>query len=475
MTIPAFAWNSRYETGLDIVDEQHQRLVELLNELGKLYAAEASTEEVLRVFDALAAYTVYHFQTEEGLMAEMTVSEGHRQSHLAAHANFINQVGKARSLLSQDEMQSLAQLLTFLTRWLVDHILGIDRRMVAEVLALRAHMPPAEACRIADEETADVTSVLLEATTGLYDELAARTHEYQRANLELEHEVAERRLAESELQRHRDHLEELVLSRTEELARALEAAESANHAKSTFLANISHEMRTPLHHIKGFASLLRREVQTDKGCSYLDGLEEAAKRLLGFVSDILDIAHIEAKTFEIKLSSFDLRHVLAQMIPELRARASGKDLELVYQVANDIPDKVIGDPQRLAQILRHLLENAIKFSSRGTITMSVSLVEPGNDRHSIHFAIQDEGIGIPDEQQKDLFQLFQQGDGSSTRKQGGIGLGLAFCERLVALMKGKIGFSSSLGQGSLFWFSLPLPPSPTDNKPDHDIQTLQEG
>jgi len=199
MNHAVFVWNARYETGLDVVDYQHRRLVELLNQLGELYSREDTPEELLRVFDELAAYTVYHFQTEEKLMAEMDISVGHAAPHRAAHADFIRQVGEARGLVEQNPVQAMSKLLTFLSRWLVDHILGVDRRFVAEVLALKAQKPPAEAAQLADEQTADVTTVLLTAMQGIYDDLAARTHEYQEANRRLQVEMTERQRAEEQL------------------------------------------------------------------------------------------------------------------------------------------------------------------------------------------------------------------------------------------------------------------------------------
>jgi diguanylate cyclase (GGDEF)-like protein/hemerythrin-like metal-binding protein/PAS domain S-box-containing protein len=194
-----FVWNARYETGLEIVDRQHQRLVELLNQLGQLHAREGTLADILKVFDELAAYAVYHFQTEERLMAEMAISQSHAESHLAAHAEFIRQAQGARQLVEKDPLEATGRLLTFLTRWLITHILGVDRRMVAEVLALRAQKAPAEAARIAEEQTADVTSVLLEAMGELYEDLALRNREYQDANRSLQSEIAERERTEAQL------------------------------------------------------------------------------------------------------------------------------------------------------------------------------------------------------------------------------------------------------------------------------------
>ncbi len=199
MSHAVFVWNERYETGLDVVDQQHRRLVELLNQLGELYSREGTLEELLSVFDELAAYAVYHFQTEEKLMAEMDVSAGHADPHRTAHANFVGQVRDARSLVEQNPAQAIGKLLTFLTRWLIQHILGVDRRMVAEVLALRAQKSHAEAAQLADEQTADVTTVLLAAMHGIYDDLAARTHDYHEANRQLQIEVAERQRTELQL------------------------------------------------------------------------------------------------------------------------------------------------------------------------------------------------------------------------------------------------------------------------------------
>jgi hemerythrin-like metal-binding protein/PAS domain S-box-containing protein len=708
-----FVWSVRYETGCEIVDLQHRQLVALLNRLGEIYATSNRDADFSAPFEELAAYVNYHLETEERLMAEVGISEQHNRAHLVAHAEFVAQVDAARQQLRSEPQQAIGSLLNFLARWLVLHILGVDRRMVAEIQALQKHHSPAEAVRIADTETADVTSVLLAAMSSLYEDLATRTQQYQQANHALQGEVAERRRAElalqesraqlervidgsdqgfwewhlpsnqfspsprfetmlgyavgemrlapehwgdyvhpedlakahrsieqhlkgeqpihevelrirakdgewhwiltrgrvvrrdpdgtplmmsgthtdihqrklaeqaaqaseqkfralveqslvgvyliqagrfryinprlaeifgyaapeeiidrltvdalvrpedrllvsenihrrisgavpalncaftglrrdgttvdvevygrgmeidgqaavigvlldigerkrseAELEGYRRHLEELVLERTHELAAARDEATGANRAKSAFLANISHELRTPLNHIIGFASLLQDDIPSERGQIRLAGIADASRHLLTMISDILDISRIEAEQIRIEAIGFDLDMMLDQVERNLQEGAKRRQVELRRDIAPDVPRRLVGDPVRLSQILSRLLDNAVKFSEGRPVRIRIEQSGESNGLIHLHFAVIDQGIGIAAEQQAGLFQLFNQGDNSLTRRHGGTGLGLALCKRLVTLMSGEIGFTSQPGQGSTFWFTLALP------------------
>ena len=267
-------------------------------------------------------------------------------------------------------------------------------------------------------------------------------------------DVTERKQAEAELERHRLQLEELVHERTQELAEARDRAESANRAKSAFLSSMSHELRTPLNHIAGFASLLTRDVETPRGKERLDKLRASTDMLLGMINDILDYSRLEADQLVIEAVDFELASLLGQVEQAQRAVADSKGLVLQRVVAAGVPGILRSDPMRLAQILGHLLGNAVKFSEHGSITLRVSLADTVPP--ILRFAVEDQGIGIPADRQDSLFQLFNQIDGSSTRRFGGTGLGLQLCKRLVERMAGTLGFSSVEGQGSVFWFTVPL-------------------
>ena len=276
----------------------------------------------------------------------------------------------------------------------------------------------------------------------------------QPAVLGLVVDVTERKQAEAELERHRLQLEELVHERTQELAEARDRAESANRAKSAFLSSMSHELRTPLNHIAGFASLLTRDVETPRGKERLDKLRASTDMLLGMINDILDYSRLEADQLVIEAVDFELASLLGQVEQAQRAVADSKGLVLQRVVAAGVPGILRSDPMRLAQILGHLLGNAVKFSEHGSITLRVSLADTVPPM--LRFAVEDQGIGIPADRQDSLFQLFNQIDGSSTRRFGGTGLGLQLCKRLVERMAGTLGFSSVEGQGSVFWFTVPL-------------------
>ena len=267
-------------------------------------------------------------------------------------------------------------------------------------------------------------------------------------------DVTERKRAEAELERHRLRLEDLVLERTRELAEARDRAESANRAKSAFLGAMSHELRTPLNHIAGFAALLGRDVETPGGKERLEKLKGSTDTLLKLINEILDYSRLEADQIVIENVDFELGSLLDQVDRAHGPVALSKGLVLQRVVSPELPGIVRGDVVRLAQILGHLLGNAIKFSEHGTITLRVSaeaLVPP-----MLRFEVEDQGMGIPTERHGSLFQLFNQGDNSTTRRFGGTGLGLQLCKRMVELMAGKIGFSSVVGHGSVFWFTVPL-------------------
>ena len=276
-----------------------------------------------------------------------------------------------------------------------------------------------------------------------------------------------RREAEAELERHRQHLEDLVQERTADLLAAKEVAEAASHAKSAFLANMSHELRTPMSGIIGMLELAKRRMTDPKGLNQLYKAKHSANHLLAILNDILDISKIEADRIVLEDAPLKINELIDNLLGLFEHSATEKGLALEIDLPDAIHDlQLRGDQLRLGQILINLVGNAVKFTMQGNILIRIRAEKQNADNVQLRFEIIDTGIGLNPEERDRVFNAFEQADNSMTRKYGGTGLGLAICKRLVQIMNGEIGVESVSGQGSTFWFTVCLHRQGAINMPE---------
>ena len=267
-------------------------------------------------------------------------------------------------------------------------------------------------------------------------------------------------LAEESLRRTNAELEERVRNRTAELAASTAVAEAASRAKSEFMANVSHELRTPMNGIMGMIDMtLATDVDSEQ-CDYLQTAKFSAAAMMSVVSDILDFSKLDGKELALWSVQFSVVDCVTAAVEALATTASQKGVPVFSDVDRSVPPTVAGDAVRIGQILKNLVGNAIKFTERGRVQVRVETEAETKETVELHFSVADTGIGIPREKQREIFESFTQVDMSSTRKHGGLGLGLTICTELVHKMGGRIWVESEVGKGSTFHFTVRLPHVP---------------
>ena len=294
--------------------------------------------------------------------------------------------------------------------------------------------------QIIDEKTAELKKALDKLTnlnTELENRVIERTNQLKEVNIALENEISEHKKAKL-------------------------LAESANKAKSNFLANMSHELRTPINAIVGFNYLLNKTDLSHIQKNYLEKIQTSTEMLRQLINDILDFSKIESSQIILENIDFDLFEIINNIINTLSIELVKKNLKLSIYINKDIPQFLIGDPLRIRQILMNILSNSIKFSDNGEIILAIELNKLINNLIILEFTIKDNGIGIPPDKIKSIFNPFSQADTSTTRKYGGTGLGLSICQNLVVLMGGIIHANSKINAGSEFIFTIKLQKSPKE-------------
>ena len=351
----------------------------------------------------------------------------------------------AQRLFGYSHNEALGQSLTSLmpARYRARHLAGMERVQAGEPARQAGQLLEAEGLR------KDGSEFPLEMVMGSWTTASGRLFSA------IIRDISERKRVSGELEEYRNHLEELVQLRTAELASAKDAAEDANRAKSVFLANMSHELRTPLNAILGFAQIMERDARIpDDERRNIATINRSGNHLLSLINDVLAISRIEVGRTAITNLPFDLRAALTAVEEMIRVRAEAKGLAFSVECSDDLPRYVLGDAHHLSQVLLNLLGNAVKYTERGQVRLTVTSM-PGQ---RFGFAVIDTGPGIAPEEHEKIFHAFYQTEAGIAKGEGA-GLGLTISREFVRLMGGELTVDSKPGQGSTFGFTIPLPPT----------------
>ncbi|TLS65643.1 bacteriohemerythrin [Mariprofundus erugo] len=428
-----FPWDTNFETGIEHIDKQHKRLVDILNRLAAHLANRSHPSTLNSYFDELADYADYHFQSEEQVWEKYLPNDIWLTEHQESHGSFIEHVVALRQEEGEKPLDDVLQdIITYLSKWLAYHILDNDKRMAKVVLALESGCTLAEAKARSNEEMSGSTRLFIQTVLTMYERLTTRTMDIMR-------EKSLRKEMETKLRE------------------AKEEAERATRSKSMFLAHMSHEIRTPMHAIIGMTNMVMQTQLDEKQRDSIDKIHRSAENLLRIVNEVLDFSRVESGKLVLELVNFELQSVIENLLFITETNARGKRIRMMVDIDPQIPPVMRGDPLRLGQVLINLVSNAVKFSpENSTVTVSACLLDTTEDTIALKFSIKDSGIGMTLAQQQKLFRSFSQADASTAREYGGSGLGLLISKMIVEVMGGKIWVESEKEHGSTFHFTVTL-------------------